>query len=118
MGLRKTAIVSGQSMLPSLKEGDIVFFKIYKEGKSKPKPGEIVIFNHPLKNIICIKRISIVNQNNIEVLGDNIEFSEDSNKFGLINNEKIIGIVTSKLIIPKLKNFLIQKNRSTSLNPK
>ena len=52
------------------------------------------------------------------VIGDNIEFSEDSNKFGLINNEKIIGIVTSKLIIPKLKNFLIQKNRSTSLNPK
>ena len=59
-----------------------------------------------------------MNQNNIEVFGDNIEFSEDSNKFGLINNEKIIGIVTSKLIIPKLKNFLIQKNRSTSLNPK
>ena len=92
-------------MLPSLKEGDLVFFKIYKEGKSKPKSGQIVIFNHPLKNTICIKRISIVNQNNIWVLGDNIEFSEDSNKFGLINNEKIIGIVTSKLIIPKIKDF-------------
>ena len=118
MGLRKTAIVSGQSMLPSLKEGDIVFFKIYKEGKSEPKPGEIVIFNHPLKNIICIKRISIVNQNNIGVLGDNIEFSEDSNKFGLLNSEKIIGIVTSKIVTPKLKYFLIQKNKSTSLNPK
>ena len=118
MGLRKTAIVSGDSMLPSLKEGDIVFFKIFKEGKSKPKPGQKVIFHHPLKNIICIKRIRVVNQNNIEVLGDNIEFSEDSNKFGLINNEKIIGIITSKLIFPKLKNFLIQKNRSTSLNPK
>ena len=109
MGLRKTAIVSGQSMLPSLKEGDIVFFKIYKEGKSEPKPGEIVIFNHPLKNIICIKRISVVNQNNIEVLGDNIKFSEDSNKFGLLNNEKIIGILTSKLIIPKLKDFFNSK---------
>ena len=105
-------------MLPSLKEGDVLFFKIYKLGKSVLKPGQIVIFNHPLKNIICIKRISVVNQNNIEVLGDNIEFSEDSNKFGLINNEKIIGIVTSKLIFPKLENFLIQKNRSTSLNPK
>ena len=105
-------------MLPSLKDGDIVFFKIYEEGKSKPKPGQIVIFNHPIKNIICIKRISIVNQNNILVLGDNIEFSEDSNKFGLLNNEKIIGIVTSKLIIPKLKDFLIQKNKSTFLNPK
>ena len=105
-------------MLPTLMEGDIVFFKIYKEGDSALKRGQIVIFNHPLKNIICIKRISVINQNNIEVLGDNIEFSEDSNKFGLLNNEKIIGIVTSKLITPKLKDFLIQKNKSTSLNPK
>ena len=105
-------------MLPSLKEGDIVFFKIYKERYSSLKPGQIVIFNHPLKNIICIKRISLVNQNNIGVLGDNIECSEDGNKFGLLNNEKIIGIVTSKLITPKLKYFLIQKNKSTFLNPK
>ena len=105
-------------MLPYLKNGDIVFYKKYKKGKSKLKLEQIVIFNHPLKNKNLIKRINSVNQNNIEVLGDNIEFSEDSNKFGLINNEKIIGIVTSKLIIPKLKNLLIQKNRSTSLNPK
>ena len=105
-------------MLPSLEEGDIVFFKIYKEGDSALKPGQIVIFNHPLKNLICIKRISLVNQNNVEVLGDNIEFSEDSNKFGFLSNQKIIGIVTSKLITPKLKDFLIQKNKSTSLNPK
>ena len=105
-------------MLPSLKEGDIVFFKNYKGDRSELKTGKLVIFNHPLKNKSLIKMINLVNQNNIEVLGDNIEFSEDSNKFGLIHNEKIIGIVTSKLIIPKLKNFLIQKNRSTSLNPK
>ena len=104
-------------MLPSLKEGDIVFFKIYKAGKSEPKPGQIVIFNHPLKNLICIKRISLVNQNNIRVLGDNIELSDDSNKFGLLSNEKIIGIVTSKLITPKLK-YLIHKNKRTSVNPK
>ena len=92
-------------MLPSLKKGDIVFFKNYKEGKSDLQPGQIVIFNHPLKNKRLIKRIHSVNQYNIEVLGDNIEFSEDSNKFGLINNKKVIGIVTSKLIIPKLKIF-------------
>ena len=105
-------------MLPVLKEGDIVFFKNYKKGESKLKPGQIVIFNHPLKDKCLIKRINLVNQNNIRVLGDNIEISEDSNKFGLLNNEKIIGIVTSKLISPKLKDFLIQKNISTSLNPK
>ena len=105
-------------MFPYLKEGDIVFFKKYKKNKSILKKRQIIIFNHPIKNKNLIKRINSVNQNNVEVIGDNIEFSEDSNKFGLINNEKIIGIVTSKLIIPKLKNFLIQKNRSTSLNPK
>jgi len=92
-------------MLPALKKGDIVFFKKYKEGKSDLQPGQIVIFNHPLKNKRLIKRIHSVNQYNIEVLGDNTEFSEDSNKFGLINNKKVIGIVTSKLIIPKLKIF-------------
>ena len=105
-------------MLPSLKEGDIVFFEEYKKNKSSLKKRQIVIFNHPLKNKRLIKRINSVNQNNIEVFGDNIEFSEDSNKFGLVNNEKIIGIITSKLIIPKLINFLIQKNRRTFLNPK
>jgi signal peptidase I len=118
LGLRKTAFVYGDSMLPTLKAGDIVFFKKYKKNKSILKNRQIVIFNHPIKNKNLIKRINSVNQNYVEVIGDNIEFSEDSNKFGLINNEKIIGIVTSKLIIPKLKNFLIQKNRSTSLNPK
>ena len=105
-------------MFPYLKDGDIVFFKEYKKNKSRLKNRQIVIFNHPVKNKNLIKRIISVNQNNIEVIGDNIEFSEDSNKFGLINKEKIIGIVTSKLIIPNLKNFLIQKYSSTSMNPK
>ena len=104
-------------MFPYLNDGDIVFFKKYVKNKSMLKNRQIVIFSHPLKNKNLIKRINSVNQNNIEVIGDNIEFSEDSNKFGLITNEKIIGVVTSILIIPKLKNFLIQKNRSTSLNP-
>ena len=82
-------------MFPYLKEGDIVFFKKYKKNKSKLKNRQIVIFNHPLKNKKLIKRINSVNQNDIEVLGDNIEFSEDSNKFGLINNEKICLLYTS-----------------------
>ena len=89
-------------MLPSFKDGDIVFFKEYKKNKSRLKNRQVIIFNHPLKNKRLIKRINSVSQNHIEVLGDNIGFSEDSSKFGLVNNEKIIGIITSKLIIPKL----------------
>lgn len=84
-------------MLPTLKEGDMVFFKKYIKNKSLLKVGQIVIIYHPLKNIRLIKRVKSIIKNSIEVLGDNIEFSDDSNKFGLINNEKVIGIVTSKI---------------------
>ena len=84
-------------MLPTLKEGDMVFFKKYIKNKSLLKVGQIVIIYHPLKNIRLIKRVKNIIKSSIEVLGDNIEYSDDSNKFGLINNEKVIGIVTSKI---------------------
>lgn len=85
-------------MLPTLKEGDMVFFKKYIKNKSLLKVGQIVIIYHPLKNIRLIKRVKSIIKNSIEVLGDNIEYSDDSNKFGLINHEKVVGIVTSKII--------------------
>ena len=84
-------------MLPTLKEGDMVFFKKYIKNKSLLKVGQIVIIYHPFKNIRLIKRVKSIIKNSIEVLGDNIEYSDDSYKFGLINNEKVIGIVTSKI---------------------
>ena len=84
-------------MLPTLKEGDMVFFKKYIKNKSLLKVGQIVIIYHPLKNIRLIKRVKNIIKNSIEVWGDNIEYSDDSNKFGLINDEKVIGIVTSKI---------------------
>ena len=105
-------------MWPTLKENEVVFFKKYFKSKSTLKVGQIVIFYHPLKNIFLIKRIKSVQTNCIEVSGDNIEFSSDSKKFGLINDEKVIGIVTSKIYSQKLKNFLIQKKNSTFLEPK
>ena len=92
-------------MLPSLKDGDIVFFKKYKQGESSPKIGQIVIFNHPLTKKRLIKRINIVNTNSIGVVGDNIELSEDSNKFGLVNNKNIVG--TGGTIYKKKKDFLM-----------
>ena len=92
-------------MLPTLKEDEIVFFKKYILNKSPLKVGQIVIFYHPHKKIRLIKRIKSVKTNSIEVSGDNSKFSDDSNKFGFINNEKVIGIVTSKMLILKLKIF-------------
>ena len=103
-------------MQPTLKENEVVFFKKYIKNKSVLKVGQIVIFYHPLKNISLIKRITNVSRYSIEVLGDNIEYSDDSYKFGLINNEQVIGIVTSKIISLKLKNLLSQNKTSTFLN--
>ena len=96
-------------MLPTLKKSDIVFFKKYNKDKSLLKVGQIVIFYHPLKDIKLIKRIKSVKNNSIEVFGDNIDFSDDSSKFGFINNEKVIGIVTSRLFNLRFKTFLTNK---------
>ena len=105
-------------MLPTLKDGDIIFFKNYIKGESSLKVGQIVVFNHPCKDIILIKRINSIRNNSIKVFGDNKHNSDDSSKFGYVNNEKIIGILTSKLFTRKIKDYLIQKNGSTFLNPK
>ena len=105
-------------MFPTFKDGDIVFFRNHTKGKSILKLGQIVIINHPKKDIKLIKRLKFIGKNSVKVFGDNIELSDDSNKFGFVNNEEIVGIVTSKLFNLKLKTFLTHKKRSTFLNPK
>ena len=105
-------------MYPTLKDSDIVFFKKYIKRKTPFKVGQIVIFYHPIENISLIKRIKSVSKNSIEVFGDNTKFSDDSRKFGFINYEEVIGIVTSKITSLKLKNILSENNITTFLEPK
>ena len=93
---RKTAIVSGISMEPILESGDIVFYKDFID-RSSISIGDIVIFNHPTKNMKLIKKISSIKGAGLEVSGENTNFSDDSNYFGLINKNSIVGLVTSKI---------------------
>ena len=83
-------------MSPTFNEGDLVFYRKYLKNKSNLKVGQIVIFRHPLQDRIQIKRIKQIKENCIEVIGDNSKYSTDSKSFGFVQNEKIIGIVTSK----------------------
>ena len=85
-------------MEPTLISGDIVFYKEVID-KSSISIGDIVIFNHPTKNIKLIKKISSIKGEGLEVSGENKNFSDDSNYFGLINKDSILGVVTSR--IPK-----------------
>ena len=92
-------------MEPSLKNGDLVFFKRYFANKSILKSGEIIIFNHPLENIKLIKRVKTINEFSVEVYGDNKEYSKDSEFFGFIQKSKILGIVTSTFRINSLRKL-------------
>ena len=83
-------------MEPTLGSGDIVFYKDVMD-RSSIKKGEIVIFNHPTKKIKLIKKISSIQGEGLEVSGENTNFSDDSNYFGLINKDSIAGIVTSRI---------------------
>ena len=83
-------------MEPILESGDIVFYKDVID-RSSISIGDIVIFDHPTKNIKLIKKISSIKGVGFEVSGENINFSDDSNYFGLINKDSIMGIVTSRI---------------------
>ena len=84
-------------MEPTLIDGDIVFYKKINLNKTQLKIGDIVIFDHPLKEIKLIKRVINIKRFGIEVAGDNKKYSDDSKFFGLIDKNSIIGIVTSHI---------------------
>ena len=102
--MRKTAIVSGISMEPILESGDIVFYKDVIN-RSSISIGDIVIFNHPTKNIKLIKKVSSIKGVGLEVSGENTNFSDDSNDFGLISKNSIEGIVTSRISKKTMNNL-------------
>ena len=101
---RKIALVSGVSMEPILESGDIVFYKDVLNSTTI-SIGDIVIFNHPTKNIKLIKKIASIKSMGLEVSGENTNFSDDSNYFGLINKDSILGIVTSRISKNSINNI-------------
>jgi len=91
-------------MEPILESGDIVFYKEVLD-TSTFTTGDIVIFDHPIKNIKLIKKISSIQGSGLEVYGENTNFSDDSNYFGLINKDSIMGVVTSRISKKSITNL-------------
>ena len=95
-------------MEPTFFDGDLVFYKECSKSRFNLKLGDIVIFKHPFKKINLIKRVTEIQEHGVKVTGDNKNFSDDSNLFGLINKKKLIGVVTShisKESLNKIKDF-------------
>ncbi len=85
--------VNGDSMWPTLVDGDIANFESADEYVLDE--GQIVIAKHPFKSeLILIKRILSINENGIFLVGDNPDptASEDSHNFGRISSEDIVGV--------------------------
>lgn len=87
-------MVSGQSMEPTLKDGDIVVYSRYVEDI---EVGDIVIVNTTKKmsdnEEKNIKRVAKVTDTNVYLLGDNKAASKDSRTYGYVNRKQIEGRV-------------------------
>ena len=87
--------VEGDSMLPTLKDGDVIMIS------SKPAvvAGDIVLAKHPYKQSVkVVKRVDKIDENGrVLLIGDNPAESTDSRTFGTVSIEYIYGKAVCRL---------------------
>ncbi|MEP7039414.1 MAG: nickel-type superoxide dismutase maturation protease [Acidobacteriota bacterium] len=95
LGKRTGFLVEGNSMLPTLKDGDAVLIN----KKAGFETGDVVLANHPFKQSVKIlKRIGEISADDkFSLTGDNADESSDSRSFGAIPKSEILGKVTCRL---------------------
>jgi nickel-type superoxide dismutase maturation protease len=94
-GLREIFRVEGDSMFPTLNEGELVLVNPHAEYAV----GDIVVARHPFKQSVnIIKRIAeILPGERYILLSDNLVESSDSRSFGAIPARDIIGKAEAKI---------------------
>ena len=106
IGLRQHCRVVGNSMQPTLNDGDLLIYKRFNLKNHKLKEGTLIILRHPLKErTLIVKRVFRLSLNKLEVRGDNENESVDSRKFGLVNYTQVKGIV--ECVLSKNINKLV-----------
>ena len=93
--------VQGDSMLPSLKDGD----EVLVQPTESYQIGDIVVAKHPFKqSVVLIKRVSEIDKTSVFLTGDNPRESTDSRTLGKILIKDILGKVEAKVIKITLLN--------------
>jgi signal peptidase I len=91
--------VCGDSMLPTLKDGEVYFAKRVLR-KNHLKEGSIYIYKSPAKedHKYVIKRLTLINPYNGKLYfeGDNAEASFDSRSYGFIDRSRVIAKLVYK----------------------
>lgn len=94
LGRRRAFVVEGDSMAPTLNEGDVVLV----EPGSKFGVGDIVLAAHPYRSSVKIlKRVTAIGSDGaLTLTGDNAAASTDSRTFGALAPGNIFGKVVCR----------------------
>jgi signal peptidase I len=84
-------------MEPTLRENDLIIVSKIPYLFKKPQVNDIVAFRSKNENSVFIKRIKTIKNHKYLVYGDNTKDSYDSNKFGELDKEQIMGKFIYKL---------------------
>ena len=101
IGRRKRLRVTGESMTPTLHEGDLVFVDTRAYHNNTPSPGEILVARHPQQqDLRLIKRVGhITDDERVFLVSDNPRAGTDSRAFGAIGRDRVVGRVVGRIIV-------------------
>jgi nickel-type superoxide dismutase maturation protease len=86
--------VSGDSMLPTVKSGQVVVVNRFAYLASKPAIGDVLVFRYPGSRRLMVKRVfQIIEGPRYIMVGDNQGESFDSRHFGSLDLDSIVGRV-------------------------
>ena len=97
LGSRLAFLIEGESMWPTLNEGDTVLVKPTRTARE----GDIVLAKHPYKSSVkMVKRVAEILPDGALILkGDNPVESTDSRNFGSISKKDVVGRVVCRLLV-------------------
>lgn len=93
LGRLRAVRVTGHSMRPTLKDGDVVLVS----RSTRLTVGDIVLADHPFKHVTVVKRVTAVTGDRYELRGDDASESSDSRTFGTLSLKDIHGKVVCRL---------------------
>ena len=106
----RLARISGESMAPTYKSGELVLVRLFKGATSRISPGNVVLIEREvMPGIFFFKRVTKIEGDSFWVEGDNKDPEvqsrmNDSQTWGLIRKEEIKGKLFFSRKMNKLKN--------------
>ena len=87
-------VLQGDSMWPTFRTGDVLFFRRLADGDGLAA-GDVVLAQHPLKgSVLIVKRVHrVLETGEVFLVGDQPDptATEDSHNFGPVRQESVMG---------------------------